>query len=76
MLGGVGVAISALYAVNTLNNDPLLRTSISLVASKDIDNLSDDLNDDDNTWKRNKEQELSIAVSTDLLLALIIVIIQ
>jgi putative MATE family efflux protein len=32
VLGGVGVAISAHYAVSKLYNDPLLRTSISLVA--------------------------------------------
>ena len=32
-LGGVGVAISAQYSVSKLYNDPLLRTSISLVAS-------------------------------------------
>lgn len=81
VLGGVGVAISAQYAVNKLYNDPLLRTSISLVASKDgietTTNDTDNLNDND-TKKRNtnKEQELSIAVSTALLLALIVGIIQ
>jgi putative MATE family efflux protein len=32
-LGGAGIAISAHYAVSKLYNDPLLRTSISLVAS-------------------------------------------
>jgi putative MATE family efflux protein len=32
ILGGAGVAISAHYAVSKLYNDPLLRTSISLVA--------------------------------------------
>ncbi len=35
ILGGAGVAISAQYAVSKLYNDPLLRTSISLVASED-----------------------------------------
>ena len=35
ILGGAGVAISAQYAVSKLYNDPLLRTSISLVASQD-----------------------------------------
>ena len=35
VLGGAGVAVSAQYAVSKLYNDPLLRTSISLVASQD-----------------------------------------
>jgi putative MATE family efflux protein len=35
VLGGAGVAISAQYSVSKLYNDPLLRTSISLVASQD-----------------------------------------
>jgi putative MATE family efflux protein len=35
MLGGAGVAVSAQYAVSKLYNDPLLRTSISLVAAQD-----------------------------------------
>jgi putative MATE family efflux protein len=35
VLGGAGVAVSAQYAVSKLYNDPLLRTSISLVAAQD-----------------------------------------
>lgn len=35
VLGGAGVAISAQYAIAKLYNDPLLRTSISLVAVAD-----------------------------------------
>jgi Na+-driven multidrug efflux pump len=35
VLGGAGVAISAHYALAKLYNDPLLRTSISLVAQED-----------------------------------------
>lgn len=35
VLGGAGVAISAQYAITKLYNDPLLRTSISVVASSE-----------------------------------------
>ena len=35
VLGGAGVAVSAQYALSKLYNDPLLRTSISLVAAQD-----------------------------------------
>ena len=33
-LGGAGAAVSAQYALGKLSNDPLLRTSISLVAAE------------------------------------------
>ena len=36
-LGGAGVAISAHYALGKLYNDPLLKTSVSLVATADAD---------------------------------------
>jgi len=61
VLGGAGVAISAQYAVSKLYNDPLLRTSISLVAAQD---------------GKSSEEELSLAVVSVLLLALIIGILQ
>jgi len=78
VLGGAGVAISAQYAVSKLYNDPLLRTSISLVASTDgearaiVDNNSTnvDANLTDN------ERKLSIAVSSALLLAFSVGVIQ
>lgn len=75
VLGGAGVAISAQYAVSKLYNDPLLRTSISLVASED--GRSQQNNDsDDAASERSKSQALSIAVSSALLLAFIVGIIQ
>lgn len=70
VLGGAGVAISAQYAMSKLYNDPLLRTSISLVASED--GKAGDRNDDDKT----KSQALSIAVSSALLLAFTVGMIQ
>jgi len=78
VLGGAGVAISAQYAVSKLYNDPLLRTSISLVASIDgqaratVNNNS--TNDD--TQITDNEQKLSIAVSSALLLAFSVGVIQ
>lgn len=69
VLGGAGVAISAQYAVGKLYNDPLLRTSISLVASEDgkrkLRNNNDDTakNDDDD------RRALSMAISSSMLLA-------
>ncbi len=78
VLGGAGVAISAQYAVSKLYNDPLLRTSISLVASQDgktrSSNQSGDLNDEQMEEKAKKE--LSVAVSSGLLLALSVGLIQ
>ena len=70
VLGGAGVAISAQYAVSKLYNDPLLRTSISLVASED--GKANDRKDNAET----KSQALSIAVSSALLLAFTVGMIQ
>ena len=69
VLGGAGVAISAQYAVSKLYNDPLLRTSISLVASQDGKKRGQ-------TSSGDAEKELSIAVSSALLLALSVGLIQ
>lgn len=73
VLGGAGVAISAQYAVSKLYNDPLLRTSISLVASED--GKSENSSGDDNNEEKAK-QSLSIAVSSALLLAFTVGAIQ
>jgi putative MATE family efflux protein len=72
VLGGAGVAVSAQYAVSKLYNDPLLRTSISLVASQDgkARSSKDAASDED------AKKELSIAVSSALLLAATVGIIQ
>jgi len=70
VLGGAGVAISAQYAVSKLYNDPLLRTSISLVASQDGKARgSDESEESDN-------KDLSIAVSSAVLLALTVGVVQ
>ena len=69
VLGGAGVAISAQYAVSKLYNDPLLRTSISLVASQDGKKRGQ-------TSSGDADKELSIAVSSALLLALSVGVIQ
>jgi len=78
VLGGAGVAVSAQYAVSKLYNDPLLRTSISLVAAQDgrtrkrqsekeyLGQDADDRRDEDENEAR---KELSVAVSSALLLA-------
>jgi len=71
VLGGAGVAISAQYAVSKLYNDPLLRTSISLVASED--GKSENSGDDN---EEKAKQSLSIAVSSALLLAFTVGAIQ
>lgn len=71
VLGGAGVAISAQYAVSKLYNDPLLRTSISLVASQDGKARGTVNNDEDEAAKN-----LSIAVSSALLLAATVGLIQ
>ena len=68
VLGGAGVAISAQYAIAKLYNDPLLRTSISLVASED--------GRSENNGKEKSKQSLSIAVSSALLLAFTVGAIQ
>jgi hypothetical protein len=78
VLGGAGVAISAQYAVGKLYNDPLLRTSISLVASEfgrrknGGRRKKNDENEDDDREEEEKEERraLSMAVSSAMLLAL------
>lgn len=78
VLGGAGVAISAQYAVGKLYNDPLLRTSISLVASEfgrrknGGRRKKNDENEDDDRGEEEKEERraLSMAVSSAMLLAL------
>lgn len=66
VLGGAGVAISAQYAVSKLYNDPLLRTSISLVASEDgrqknenaiIENEDDGDDASDNAKQQQQRQQ-------------------
>ena len=84
VLGGAGVAISAQYAVSKLYNDPLLRTSISLVASQDgktrgsnSDTASDTSSSGSQVDKDEEaKKQLSIAVSSGLLLALSVGVIQ
>ena len=78
VLGGAGVAISAQYAVSKLYNDPLLRTSISLVASIDgqARATADNGDKDEVTQTVENEQKLSIAVSSALLLAFSVGVIQ
>lgn len=71
VLGGAGVAISAQYAVSKLYNDPLLRTSISLVASEDGKKSRMPTKDE-----MSKDSALSIAVSSALLLAATVGVIQ
>lgn len=66
VLGGAGVAISAHYALAKLYNDPLLRTSISLVAAQDGKN--------DGT--EAEKEGLSVAVSSALWLAAVVGLIQ
>ena len=73
VLGGAGVAISAQYAVSKLYNDPLLRTSISLVASED--GKSENNSEEERRVEKAK-QSLSIAVSSALLLAFTVGAIQ
>ena len=73
VLGGAGVAISAQYAVSKLYNDPLLRTSISLVASED--GKSENNSEEERSVEKAK-QSLSIAVSSALLLAFTVGAIQ
>jgi putative MATE family efflux protein len=75
VLGGAGVAISAQYAVSKLYNDPLLRTSISLVASQDGQARGRGGAGVDQDGSSN-EKKLSIAVSSALLLAFCVGTIQ
>ncbi|EED90995.1 predicted protein [Thalassiosira pseudonana CCMP1335] len=85
VLGGAGVAISAQYAMSKLYNDPLLRTSISLVASEDGKRGGSGEGDDATTTTtssspatttQSASQSLSIAVSSALLLAFTVGAIQ
>ena len=75
-LGSAGVAISAQYSVSKLYNDPLLRTSISLVAaaSPPTCNRSSPANFDTPDFSRSAQ--LSRAVSSALLLAGLIGLVQ
>mmetsp|Transcript_12462 Transcript_12462/g.19207 ORF Transcript_12462/g.19207 Transcript_12462/m.19207 type:complete len:543 (+) Transcript_12462:237-1865(+) len=70
VLGGAGVAIAAHYSVSKLYNDPLLRTSISLVAAQDGKARSS------SSSGKDEKDELSIAVSSALLLACSVGLIQ
>ena len=80
VLGGAGVAISAQYAVSKLYNDPLLRTSISLVATQDGKargvKAGAGETRDEAAAEAEAAQSLSIAVSSSLLLALTVGLVQ
>ena len=81
VLGGAGVAISAQYAVSKMYNDPLLRTSISLVASQDGKTRKKNgggVNGEQKLQEEQEEQEreLSFAVSSALLLAFVVGMVQ
>jgi putative MATE family efflux protein len=69
-LGAAGVAISAQYSVSKLYNDPLLRTSISLVAAGAGKAQASGMSD------AARKEELSQAVTSALLLATLIGIVQ
>jgi hypothetical protein len=69
-LGAAGVAISAQYSVSKLYNDPLLRTSISLVASGAGKAQASGMSE------AAKKEELSQAVTSALLLATLVGIVQ
>ena len=71
VLGGAGVAIAAHYSLSKLYNDLLLWTLISLVATQD----SKARNSDTSTQEEIKK-ELSISVSSALVLAFCMGIIQ
>lgn len=75
VLGGAGVAVSAQYAVSKLYNDPLLRTSISLVASQD-GKARGGSNTTGSTSTMSASDELSVAVSSALLLAATVGVVQ
>jgi Na+-driven multidrug efflux pump len=79
-LAGAGIAISANYALSKLYCDPLLRTSISLVASALSSNeVGVDQGDEKTTStvsSSSSSSTLSTAVTTSLLLALLVGIVQ
>jgi putative MATE family efflux protein len=70
VLGGAGVAISAQYAVSKLYNDPLLRTSISIVA------VGTGKATTATSTNTSAKKELSVAVSSALLLAATVGLVQ
>jgi len=83
VLGGAGVAINAQYAVSKLYNDPLLRTSISLVASQDgkainaAASKTEPTNDEAAVdGQQCNNAQLSVAVSSAILLAFVIGFVQ
>jgi len=76
VLGGAGVAISAQYAVSKLYNDPLLRTSISLVAAQDGKARSIDSKEGGDHTDEKAAADLSVAVSSALLLAFTVGFVQ
>jgi putative MATE family efflux protein len=92
VLGGAGVAISAHYAVSKLYNDPLLRTSISLVAASDAQSTAAATtastsstvstaspyqpDHNDNDDTRAAKERLSVAVSSALFLAAVVGTVQ
>ena len=61
VLGGAGIAIAAQYSVSKLYNDPLLRTSTSLVASES---------------QSSSKAQMSASVSSALLLASVVGLLQ
>lgn len=73
VLGGAGVAVSAQYAIAKLYNDPLLKSSISLVASQDGEARSGSMTEED---QKESQKKLSVAVSSALLLASVIGLVQ
>lgn len=68
-LGGVGVARASQAAVSKLYNSPLSKTTISLIASKYGAARSDSASE-------TEKEQLSAAVSTGLLLALTVGLVQ
>jgi Na+-driven multidrug efflux pump len=68
-LGGAGTAIAAQYSVAKLANDPLLRTSISLVATGSGEAAEGD-------DEASAQSALDLAVSTALLLAITVGAVQ
>jgi putative MATE family efflux protein len=69
-LGAAGVAIGAQYSVSKLYNDPLLRTSISLVAAGAGQAQASGMSES------SRKEQLSKAVTSALLLAAIIGVVQ
>ena len=70
-LGGAGIAISAHYAIAKLFNDPLLRVSISIVASGD--GAARSATDGDATASNDSREN---AISAALVLALVVGLVQ